>query len=140
MTDWRSTMPFGKYAGWELEEIPADYLTWLLTIELKPWLREAVADECERRADERERRWEEHERRREERERRTAPPPPVGPVICFPLEEVPLIRRVFDAGFRSLVKKLHPDAGGDVREMQRLNGLAETVHAQLAAIGEVPSR
>jgi hypothetical protein len=123
---WRSTMPFGKYAGWEFEEIPADYLTWLLTIELRDWLRKAVTDECQRRA--------------EERERRTYPPPAAGPAIRVPLEEVPLIRRVFDAGFRALARKLHPDAGGDLREMQALNSLADSVRAQLAAIGEVPPR
>jgi hypothetical protein len=129
---WRNIMPFGKYEGWRIRDIPDDgYLAWLLSIDLRPWLRNAVADECQRRADE-------YERRREEREGRT--PPPAGPVIRFRAEELPLVKHAFDAGFKTLARKLHPDAGGDTREMQALNSLADSVRAQLAAIGEMPPR
>ncbi len=30
-------VPFGRYRGTPLEDIPDDYLTWLLTIELRPF-------------------------------------------------------------------------------------------------------
>ena len=39
-------MPFGKYAGYDLEEVPKDYLLWLSNnIDLYGDLREAVFDE-----------------------------------------------------------------------------------------------
>lgn len=46
---WESNcpkMPFGKYKGTALSEIPADYLTWLIECcEPLPWLRAAVINE-----------------------------------------------------------------------------------------------
>lgn len=42
-------MPFGKHRGAELRDLPSDYLQWLTTIELRPFLRDAVDDEIERR-------------------------------------------------------------------------------------------
>ena len=62
------TMPFGKYRGHQIADLPDDYLTWLQTIELHSWLREAVAKECDRRADE------------GARSQRRTPPPPAEPV------------------------------------------------------------
>lgn len=38
-------MPFGKHAGELLEDIDTPYLRWLLSIELKPFLRSAVLSE-----------------------------------------------------------------------------------------------
>jgi hypothetical protein len=42
-------MPFGKHKGAELDAIPAGYLTWLITTELRDPLRDAVVAELERR-------------------------------------------------------------------------------------------
>jgi hypothetical protein len=38
-------MPFGRYRGRSLEEVPEDYLLWLRSIDLSDWLRDAVEDE-----------------------------------------------------------------------------------------------
>jgi hypothetical protein len=125
---WRhfSTMPFGKYEGWEIEDLPDGYLAWLLTIELRDWLRDAAQQEYDRRVD---------DRRREERQRRTPPPPPpAAPGIRLRPEDVPLARRLFDAGYRALVRVMHPDKGGDTREMQQLNSLAESMRTQIDAL------
>jgi hypothetical protein len=42
-------MPFGKHKGAELDTIPAGYLTWLITTELRDLLRDAVVAELARR-------------------------------------------------------------------------------------------
>jgi hypothetical protein len=110
-------MPFGKYSGRPLAEIPTDYLSWLLSVELRPWLRDAVASEYKRRIDEYDREY-------------TPPPPPASGIRIRP-EELPLARRLVEAGYRSLARLMHPDKGGDVREMQRLNALAESVRTQI---------
>ena len=44
-------MPFGKHKGWDLSEIPSDYLELLLEeVDLRPQLRRNVLDELDRRA------------------------------------------------------------------------------------------
>jgi hypothetical protein len=43
------TMSFGKHRGWDITELPDDYLFWLTTIELHGRLSEAVQREYERR-------------------------------------------------------------------------------------------
>ena len=42
------TMPFGKYQGIPIQDVPTGYLDWLTTIDLRPWLRKAVQAELER--------------------------------------------------------------------------------------------
>jgi len=44
------TMPFGRHRGRPLSEIPADYLAWLCTLDLREPLRSAVAEEVARRS------------------------------------------------------------------------------------------
>lgn len=43
------TMPFGKYRGWRLADLPSDYVVWLLGLELREPLRSAVEAERRRR-------------------------------------------------------------------------------------------
>ncbi len=39
----KTVMPFGKYKGWPLDDIPLDYLEWADdSLELKPYLRRAI--------------------------------------------------------------------------------------------------
>jgi hypothetical protein len=38
-------IPFGKYRGLDLQDLPDEYLEWLFTIELREPLRSAVEDE-----------------------------------------------------------------------------------------------
>ena len=42
-------MPFGKYIGWRISDLPAEYFDWLLTIELRDPLRTAVFEDARRR-------------------------------------------------------------------------------------------
>ena len=118
---WRRTMPFGQHKGYAIADLPDSYIEWLTSIELHGWLHDAVHDE--------------YHRRQADREYRT-PQPPAGPGIRIRPEEVPLARRVFDAGYRILARSMHPDVGGDPDEMCRLNGLAESLRSQLASIAE----
>jgi hypothetical protein len=107
-------MPFGRYRGLELRDIPTGYLNWLATIHLDPWLRDAVRAECACRAG---------QQYESGRERRPPPPPPAGPAIRISTADVAMARRLVDAGYRALAQRLHPDHGGDVVEMQSFNSL-----------------
>jgi hypothetical protein len=124
---WRgSTMPFGQYKGWEIEKRPNSYLRWLLrTVLLSRWLHDAVSEEYRRRADQ-------YDSRDHHQDR--TPPPAAGPGIRLRPDEVPLAQRVFDAGYRSVARRIHPDVGGDVNEMARLNALADSVRNQIDAL------
>lgn len=42
-------MPFGKFKGTPLEELPADYLCWVAQLDLREPLRRAVVTELVRR-------------------------------------------------------------------------------------------
>jgi len=116
----RSTMPFGQYKGWQIEDLPDSYLAWLTTIDLRGWLHDAVHREFDRRT--------------QYDQRHTPTQPPPAPGIRLRPEEIPLARRLFEAGYRNLARVVHPDQGGDVREMQILNGLAQSLRDQIAAL------
>lgn len=108
------TMPFGRYVGEELSTLDDGYLDWLLTIRLRQPLLNGVLDEIERRrllaeAEGAELR---------EAELHLAP------------EHAALAERVFDLGFKAAAKDLHPDRGGDLFAMQRLNQLRDCVQSQ----------
>jgi hypothetical protein len=45
-------MPFGRYRGARLADLPTSYLQWLLTIDLQSWLRQGVEAELHRRGTE----------------------------------------------------------------------------------------
>jgi Putative quorum-sensing-regulated virulence factor len=113
------TMPFGRYRGWRVDDLPDDYLNWLLTIDLRSSLHVR----------------EEYDSRRRRREN-------LSSVSDFAIRLQPydlaLARRVFDAGDKALAKKLPPDLGGDAEEMKRLNAFVESVRLQFAALEESP--
>jgi hypothetical protein len=44
-------MPFGRFRGHSLDELPDDYMEWLGTLELREPLRFAVEDELASRAE-----------------------------------------------------------------------------------------
>lgn len=94
-------MPFGKYKGRLLSEIPTEYLVWLRTIELRPFLRDAVATEWTRR----------HADSSGGASSRGAP-------------EV-AVRQMADTlvtqGYRVLAHAHHPDRGGSLVRMQEVN-------------------
>jgi Putative quorum-sensing-regulated virulence factor len=111
-------MPFGKYRGERLEDIPLGYLEWLLTIELSSRLQQAVEYEIE--------------------ERNSATPPPPPP-RSIPQKEIHAsAEEIVKAGYRELSHKYHPDkAGGDLEKMKTLNLANEWLRGQLKVIKPV---
>jgi hypothetical protein len=103
-------MPWGKHRGLALEQLPLDYLLWLLRLEdlheRWPDLHAALGREHERRRAQRSQAGHEAGRRFS------------GPAI----EDV---KDIVDTGYRALALKHHPDRGGDVSRMQRINLAAE---------------
>jgi putative quorum-sensing-regulated virulence factor len=110
-------MPFGRYAGWPLGEIPDTYITWLIDL---PDLRPPLAGV-----------------RREAEARGLLPPAVVntGPVLRFDRQDANTVKALIDAGFRSLSRTAHPDVGGDHAAMVRLNHVVGELRAQLLQIG-----
>src|SRR4051812_27713338 len=99
----RVTMPFGKYAGRCLEDLPDSYLAWLLSIDLRGGLRFAVAEEWERR----------HHRYAD------PPDPPTDRhLVALEPDQVVLARDLIQAGYRTLARQVHPDTGGSHEQMQ----------------------
>lgn len=100
-------MPFGKFKGMTLDELPDDYLDWLLTRDLSEILTEALLRESDRRAGS----------------------APIA-ILIQPCD-LELMRLLVDLGYRAAARSLHPDSGGDGEAMIRLNGLAESLRRQL---------
>jgi hypothetical protein len=131
-------MPFGRYRGWSLDELPDDYLEWLDGLDdLREPLRSAVA--------------------REQRPTSAAAcaadfelvkifpcwrilppsalvivarlaaniarfePPPVTALVTLPADAVPVAHELVTLGYRALTRRHHPDAGGDHRTMVLVN-------------------
>src|SRR5215204_6587463 len=94
-------MPFGKYKGESLSDIPLHYISWLLEQEfLKEPLRGWLEDEYEERTD---------------------PPPDEERAKPIPIPiDLNLVEELHAAGFRLLSKKYHPDLGGDTAKMTAL--------------------
>ncbi len=113
------TMPFGKYKGLAVKDLPTEYLQWLfVNIELRGRLRVVVCGELDQRA----------------REQSTTQRKPSTVTIQVRPDDVPMARQVFDLGYRAAARTLHPDAGGDSETMVRLNALAQSVRSQLATL------
>lgn len=103
-------MPFGKFKGVLLADLPDDYLAWLRSLgDLREPLKSAVILE-----------W----------QRRTAPPhdlPSVAPEVKTMAEDL------VTAGYRKLAQVYHPDHGGEGQTMTGLNLAAEFLRAVLRA-------
>ena len=115
-----TTMPWGRYKGLRLEDVPDSYLSMLLDFDLRDPLRSAVDREIECRFYGAPREPEQPE-----------PRVPRCTSIGLHHDQVALAQRVFDAGYRTLALRAHPDVGGDAAEMRELNALAESVRDQL---------
>lgn len=93
-------MPFGKYRGSAVEDIPLDYLQWLVrTVDLRGTLAEAVSRAISEKAEN------DH----------YYSPPPEPPMTLIRLT------------YRTLALKWHPDRGGSVQAMQALNEFFEAL-------------
>jgi putative quorum-sensing-regulated virulence factor len=92
-------IPFGKYRGAQVSELPFNYLEWLTSIELLEPLRTAVKAEYERRLHAQDK-WS-------------------GPI------DLKVVDEIISAGVRSLARTHHPDAGGDHQKMVAINNAAD---------------
>lgn len=110
-------MPFGKFRGHRVQDLPDDYLEWLTGLDnLRGRLRTVV--ERERRC----RQWEEESRR------------PVEHAPELDAEDRALLAELIRAGYRALALRYHPDQGGSTETMLRLNRIMERLRrGELAA-------
>ena len=93
-------MPFGKYRGVMVSELPFNYLQWLTGIELLEPLRTVVQNEYDDRL---------LDQSRSE-----------DPTIDYRV-----IDEIVSAGVRSLARTYHPDVGGDHHKMTAVNTAAD---------------
>lgn len=104
-------MPWGKYRGHELDDVPMGYLAWLLEEcdNVDGYLRDAIREEIANRLD-------------LNCEPEPPPPKPAGPrpIRCKRCEGFVQTVRTW---FRRWCQRLHPDRGGDVEAMKALNEL-----------------
>lgn len=96
-------LPFGKFKGWALDEVPLAYLAWLHDeCDLREPLATAVADELRFRLD-------------------VELSPSPAPQLAPPADVAREVAELIVAGYRALALRRHPDHGGDGRSMGRLN-------------------
>lgn len=111
-------MPFGKYKGRLLRDLPDWYLDWLCALDdLRNPLKDALEKESARRATEAR----QHDQRIE-RLPDTCPDPQIADQIV-------------NAGLRTLARRHHPDAGGDHSRMVMVNLCAEWLREQIKRLG-----
>jgi putative quorum-sensing-regulated virulence factor len=96
-------MPFGRYRGEMLTEVPLGYLAWVLeATDVRPLLADAIREEIAERL-------------------RLAPRVVTVPVSAPPPAAIHgAVRDLLRAGFRTLAPERHPDRGGTNDGMRRL--------------------
>lgn len=102
-------MPFGKYRGVEIADLPDDYLSWLLSLgdDLRQPLRWAIIAE-----------W----RSRQQ---------PMGAVKALPPPVKTMAEEMVKVGYRTLAHLHHPDHGGNSEAMVTVNLAAEVLRDYL---------
>ena len=100
-------MPFGKYKGEPLEDLPGDYLEWLSTLDLRAKLREAVAVERDRRL--------------------------YFPAESNSRVDTKFVHELVSAGVKVLAKRYHADAGGSHEAMVAGNRAADWLRTQVGS-------
>jgi DNA replication initiation complex subunit (GINS family) len=118
MTTSTVRMPFGKFVGVALTELPDQYIAWLLNLgkDLREPLRQFVIDENIRRE------------RVRHAERAAA---------LVTADVVDAAHEIIKQGVRALMRRHHPDAGGSVEAMASVNNAAEVLRT---AIDELAAR
>jgi hypothetical protein len=112
-------MPFGRYRGLYVADLPDDYLRWLQGLDdLRGRLRRAVDAE-----------WRSRRLRADYRD------DPSEATLPFQIDagDKPLLQELLRSGYRALAAKYHPDVGGDPDTMRRLNALMEKLRETWAA-------
>jgi hypothetical protein len=97
-----ATMPFGKFKGHRLRDLPDAYLGWLHALGT---LREPLKMQVER----------EYQRRIHPRNRPRRPPPSAGPSVLTPALRAPALV-IISRGFRAAALDAHPDRPGGSHE------------------------
>lgn len=93
-------MPFGKFRGYPVSELPREYLEWLTeNIDLREPLASAVEAALSSGGDDR----------------------ALSYSGNLPPELKPIVSEIVSAGYRTVARRLHPDAGGRHEDMQKLN-------------------
>jgi Putative quorum-sensing-regulated virulence factor len=105
-TNFYHTMPFGRYRGHRLVDLPDPYLTWLLTLDLRDPLRTTVHAEARRRG-------------------------LVGHGDDHGVPDRDLAEAIVDAGRRTLARRHHPDIGGHHDQMVAINNVADWLIARV---------
>jgi hypothetical protein len=99
-----TVLPFGKYRGQPIRDVPAGYLAWLLEeVDLRPELAEAVRAELSTRL------------------RLTVRVEYIAAPMRPPQLLVPAIREIVRAGYRDVARRVHPDVGGNAVAMRDVN-------------------
>ena len=112
-------MPFGKYEGRYLEDLPNGYLDWLYSLDD---LREPLCSEVE----------EEWNRRHFARERQAEEPKQsTGRMAC---PDKSMVDQLITAGVRALALRHHPDRGGDLETMKRINCCADWLRDRMRSL------
>lgn len=110
-------MPFGKHKGTDLEDVPEDYLMWVLDRcdaagpTLKQAIRQILGLEPE--------------------QEQARPPPPPG----VPLGRVrAMVMEAVKKWHRTQATRNHPDRGGNVQVMQAINAVADELTREITAV------
>lgn len=99
-------IPFGKFKGTFLCDLPGDYLAWLQTIELRDPLRAAIFTEAK-------------ERKFEHNNQISSVP------------HIAVVDELIGAGLRTLAMKYHPDRGGNPEKMVAINTAVDWMRSQV---------
>jgi hypothetical protein len=112
-------MPFGKFKGRRLADLPAEYLDWLYSLETlyaptaraveAEWLRRHAGRSTNNGA------WQASRH---------------GPI---PAAAQAAATQVVQEGYRALTRKWHPDVGGDAERMRALNVAVDWLRARIGA-------
>ena len=95
-------MPFGRYKGAALVDLPDDHVRWLHGLpDLREPLRSAVQTEWNFRFGE-----------------------GASTLPALPAEARPVVEELISVGYRALARQHHPDQGGQTRSMQLVNDAA----------------
>jgi hypothetical protein len=100
-------MPFGKFKGIDISDLPDDYLKWLASLgDLKQPLRQAIDNEVEARRE---------------------PSTPSAVEIGFADE-------IISAGVKKLALRHHPDVGGTEESMKAVNRAGEILRRMVRSL------
>ena len=105
-------MPFGKFKGVFIHDLPFEYLAWLHALDdLRDPLRSAVQNEFRARSEP------------------VNGSKPLDPGVRAMVEEI------VSSGYRRLSQVHHPDHGGETKTMQMVNAAAEWLRATVRGAG-----